>query len=55
MLEEEEVAAQKLDRKIVAEEHWMRYGVTARRKRNMRRVAGLAEAGFEDGHRERVG
>ncbi len=41
-LEEEEIAAQKLDRKIVAEEHWMRYGVTARRKRNMRRVAGLA-------------
>ncbi len=43
VLEEEEIAAQKLDRKIVAEEHWMRYGVTARRKRNMRRVGELAE------------
>ena len=29
------------DRKIEAEEHWMRYGVTARRKRNIRRVAQL--------------
>jgi ATP-binding cassette subfamily F protein uup len=29
----------KLDRKIVREEHWLRYGVTARRKRNMRRWA----------------
>src|ERR1017187_8393204 len=31
----------KLDRKIVAEEHWMRYGVTGRRKRTMRRVGHL--------------
>ncbi|MBY0420999.1 MAG: ATP-binding cassette domain-containing protein, partial [Parvularculaceae bacterium] len=31
VLEEEETAAHKLDRKIVAEEHWVRYGVTARR------------------------
>ena len=31
----------KLDRKIVAEEHWMRYGVTGRRKRNMLRVSKL--------------
>ena len=38
VLEEEEREQHKLDRKIVAEEHWMRYGVTARRKRNMRRV-----------------
>ncbi len=42
-LEEEEAERHKLDRKIVAEEHWMRYGVTARRKRNMRRVGELAE------------
>jgi len=42
VLEEEETAAHKLDRKIVREEHWMRYGVTARRKRNMRRVGELA-------------
>jgi ATP-binding cassette subfamily F protein uup len=41
-LEEEETAQHKLDRKIVREEHWMRYGVTARRKRNVRRVAELA-------------
>ena len=41
-LEEEEAERQKLDRRIADEEHWMRYGVTARRKRNMRRVAELA-------------
>jgi ABC transport system ATP-binding/permease protein len=41
LLAEEERAQHKLDRKIVAEEHWMRYGVTARRKRNMRRVGEL--------------
>ncbi|MGL5116929.1 MAG: ABC-F family ATP-binding cassette domain-containing protein, partial [Beijerinckiaceae bacterium] len=40
-LELEEVANQKLARKIVAEEHWLRYGVTARRKRNVRRLEGL--------------
>jgi ABC transport system ATP-binding/permease protein len=42
LLEEEEIAQHKLDRKIAREEHWMRYGVTARRKRNVRRVAELA-------------
>ncbi|RBP09184.1 ATP-binding cassette subfamily F protein uup [Roseiarcus fermentans] len=42
-LEEEEAERHKLDRKIVAEEHWMRYGVSARRKRNMRRVGELAD------------
>ncbi|NVO13442.1 MAG: ATP-binding cassette domain-containing protein [Rhodoplanes sp.] len=41
VLAEEEREQHKLDRKIVAEEHWMRYGVTARRKRNMRRVGEL--------------
>ena len=35
VLAEEETAQHKLDRKIVAEEHWLRYGVTARRKRNI--------------------
>jgi ATP-binding cassette subfamily F protein uup len=40
-LAEEEVAQHKLDRKIVREEHWIRYGVTARRKRNVRRMANL--------------
>jgi len=43
VLEEEERDAHKLDRKILDEEHWMRYGVTARRKRNMRRVGELAD------------
>src|SRR3954464_1602988 len=42
VIEEGEREQHKLDRKIVAEEHWMRYGVTARRKRNMRRVAELS-------------
>jgi ATP-binding cassette subfamily F protein uup len=43
VLEEEERDQHKLGRKIVAEEHWMRYGVTARRKRNMRRVGQLSD------------
>lgn len=43
VLEEEEAEAHRMDRKIVAEEHWVRYGVTARRKRNMRRMAQLAD------------
>ena len=38
---EEEAERHKLDRKIVAEEHWVRYGVTARRKRNVRRMEEL--------------
>ena len=38
LLEEEEIEQQKLAQRIATEEHWMRYGVTARRKRNMRRV-----------------
>jgi len=41
VLEEEEQARHKLDRQIVREEHWLTYGVTARRKRNVRRLAGL--------------
>jgi len=41
VLEEEEIARHKLDRQIVREEHWLTYGVTARRKRNVRRLAGL--------------
>src|SRR4051794_8445778 len=38
---EEEREQHKLSRKIAAEEDWMRYGVTGRRKRNMRRVGEL--------------
>jgi ATP-binding cassette subfamily F protein uup len=41
--EAEELESHKLDRKIVAEEHWVRYGVTARRKRNQRRMRELSE------------
>ena len=40
-LEEEEIQLQKMDRKIEREEHWLRYGVTARRTRNERRLAAL--------------
>jgi len=40
-LAEEERERHKLDRKIAAEEDWLRYGVTARRKRNVRRLADL--------------
>ena len=40
-LAEEEAAQHKLARKIVREEHWLRYGVTAGRKRNVRRMAAL--------------
>ena len=41
ILEEEEREQHKLGRQIVREEHWLRYGVTARRKRNMRRLGDL--------------
>lgn len=41
VLEEEETEAHKLARKIVREEHWLRYGVSARRKRNVKRLADL--------------
>lgn len=41
ILEEEEIEQHKLGRQIVREEHWLRYGVTARRKRNMRRLGEL--------------
>ena len=43
ILEEEEREQHKLGRQIVREEHWLRYGVTARRKRNMRRLGELQE------------
>ena len=41
VLAQEELDRHKLDRKILAEEHWVRYGVTARRKRNQRRLGEL--------------
>ncbi|MEM9359367.1 MAG: ATP-binding cassette domain-containing protein, partial [Pseudomonadota bacterium] len=42
VLEQEELDRHKLDRQIVREERWMHGGVTARRKRNVRRVGELA-------------
>ncbi|HET9146745.1 MAG TPA: ATP-binding cassette domain-containing protein [Acetobacteraceae bacterium] len=42
VLEQEEREHHKLGRQIAREEDWMRYGVTARRKRNVRRVSELA-------------
>lgn len=41
VLEDEETERHKLDRKIVREDSWMHGGVTARRKRNVRRVREL--------------
>ena len=41
VLEQEETERHKLGRKIVMEEDWLRYGVTARRKRNVRRLGEL--------------
>jgi len=41
LLEQEDSDAHKLDRKIKREEHWIVHGVTARRKRNVRRVKEL--------------
>ena len=41
LLAEEERDQHKLGRRIAAEEHWLRFGVTGRRKRNMRRVGQL--------------
>lgn len=40
---QEERERHKLDRKIAMEEDWLRYGVTARRKRNVRRLGDLTE------------
>src|SRR5579872_4083240 len=41
VLAEEEREQHKLDRKIVDEEHWLRYGVSGRRKRNVKRLGNL--------------
>ena len=53
VLAQEEVEQSKLAQRIATEEHWMRYGVTARRKRNMRRVELLGSLRKE--RREHVG
>jgi ATP-binding cassette subfamily F protein uup len=41
VLEQEEIERHKLDRKIAMEEDWVRYGVSGRRKRNVKRMADL--------------
>jgi ATP-binding cassette subfamily F protein uup len=51
ILAQEEADHHKLGRQIAREEDWMRYGVTARRKRNVRRVGELAA--LRQGFRER--
>ncbi len=43
VLGEEELERHKLDRQIAREEDWLRYGVTARRKRNQGRLARLGD------------
>ena len=43
ILSNEEREHHKLGRKIAAEEDWLRYGVTARRKRNVRRLGQLKQ------------
>ena len=50
VLEEEERDQHKLERKIAMEMDWLRYGVTARRKRNVRRLGLLRE--MRKDHRE---
>ncbi len=52
VLAQEEDEAHKLSRQIVREEDWLRYGVTARRKRNVRRLAALQT--LRQRRRERV-
>jgi ATP-binding cassette subfamily F protein uup len=53
VLAKEEAEQHKLGRQIQREEDWMRYGVTARRKRNVRRVAELAA--LRQAHRSHTG
>jgi ATP-binding cassette subfamily F protein uup len=51
-LAQEESERHKLDRKIAMEEDWVRYGVSGRRKRNVKRMAGLRE--LRQGRREQL-
>jgi ABC transport system ATP-binding/permease protein len=52
MLEKEEVERHKLERRIAAEEDWVRYGVSGRRKRNQGRLERLR--GLRTERREHV-
>jgi ATP-binding cassette subfamily F protein uup len=53
ILEKEETERHKLERRIAAEEDWVRYGVTGRRKRNVGRLARLR--GMRTERREQIG
>jgi ABC transport system ATP-binding/permease protein len=53
-LEQEEIDRHKLDRRIAAELDWVRYGVSARRKRNQGRLAGLMSLRRERSEQRRV-
>ncbi len=53
VLEQEETERHKMGRKIVMEEDWLRYGVTARRKRNQKRLGDLHA--LRKKHREQKG
>src|SRR5512134_1829662 len=53
VLAQEKDEAHKLNRQIVREEDWLRYGVTARRKRNVRCLAALET--LRQRRRERIG
>jgi ATP-binding cassette subfamily F protein uup len=56
VLEAEELEQHKLGKAIEREEHWLRYGVTARRKRNMRRLGELQTMRSQHrGHRGALG
>ena len=52
MLEKEEVERHKLERRIAAEEDWVRYGVSGRRKRNQGRLERLR--GMRTDRREQI-
>ena len=52
VLAQEEIERHKLDRKIAMEEDWMRYGVTARRKRNQGRLGKLRA--LRQGRRDQI-
>ncbi len=54
LIEQDELAQHKLDRKIERENQWMHGGVTARRKRNVRRVRELATLRTERREHRRV-
>ena len=55
LLEQEDLDRHKLDRKIAAELHWLRHGVSARRKRNQGRLGSLMALRQERGAQRHAG